>query len=510
MDWTGWRRGADVPEGFARYSQGGVDVIAKPVTFKPTVNTSGVRRDVLAWASVIDPTWARVYDLWTGEQGCFLMCEYYPQGSWEAMVTGRRPRVPSDRVIGVIMATVTGMRRLHAVGKVHGRLSASNIYVDGNGVGKVGDFWLSDALMPVSDETLFRYAAPEVLAGSPPCKASDVFSLGVIMVELLTQVRLFDADNRVGLARQRLAGRWAERCLSSLRRLDGLPDIFVEVVRECLRESAFARPSVEELANWLESGDWGTSRHVVWAFQAHLSPLPEGTKVLADLASMEEEIQGLSRREADWKAFASAVPGEFSVFRNANAGLLPRGRASFGDFDRQSLAQEFGGTLLAWMNPVRPVELLYQSSGSAFSPMAFHATCDGHPSTVVLIRAADGGVYGGYAHPPWESMGLGGFVKDMDLRTFVFALRAGEGEGDGQVAVRLPLGNSGSALYCEPGRGPCFGRCDLHVIRRPSADTPLLSSLGSFIPSSRQEADAFSVLAGGDMVVRDLQVWQCE
>jgi serine/threonine-protein kinase len=134
-----------------------------------------------------------------GTQSPFIVTELVEGESLASMVDGWRAdglRVPID------LAMVVSLRAAEALGAslftetsggvvtglVHGDLSPNQILVSSDGEVKVGDFGLGPFRDPLaSDQPLAQlaYAAPEVFAGAPPTPRSDVFSLGVILHELL-------------------------------------------------------------------------------------------------------------------------------------------------------------------------------------------------------------------------------------------------------------------------------------------------------------------------------------
>lgn len=128
--------------------------------------------------------------------------------AWRA----RGMRVPTD------FAVVVGLRAAEALGAalfadmadgsiaglVHGDLSPRQVLVSSQGEVKVGDFGqaaLRDLVSNVRSRTRLAYTAPEVACGSEPDARSDVFSLGVMLHELLRGPR-FAAGTDFGAAVQ--------------------------------------------------------------------------------------------------------------------------------------------------------------------------------------------------------------------------------------------------------------------------------------------------------------------
>lgn len=93
------------------------------------------------------------------------------------------------------MQLADALRKLHDAGRWHGALSPSNLGLHPNSV---------ELLAPPEGLTrmVTPYTAPEVIQGSPADSASDIFSFGTILFEMLTGRRAFNGDSRAALAAQ--------------------------------------------------------------------------------------------------------------------------------------------------------------------------------------------------------------------------------------------------------------------------------------------------------------------
>ena len=125
---------------------------------------------------------------------------------------------PTERVMGLAHQIAAGMDAAHGAGIVHGDLKLSNILLTDDDTVKILDFGLAvryRALSSSADHEATRrgtdrgaivgtpaYMSPEQADGNPVTKASDVFSFGLNLYELLTGARAFDGPNMLQILNQ--------------------------------------------------------------------------------------------------------------------------------------------------------------------------------------------------------------------------------------------------------------------------------------------------------------------
>ena len=103
------------------------------------------------------------------------------------------------------------LEHAHEKGIVHRDIKPQNIMILRDGTIKVADFGiaaLESAQEKKSDQTVgsVHYIAPEQARGEAPDPRSDIYSLGVVMYEMLTGTRPYDGDTAEQIARQHIAG----------------------------------------------------------------------------------------------------------------------------------------------------------------------------------------------------------------------------------------------------------------------------------------------------------------
>lgn len=103
------------------------------------------------------------------------------------------------------------LEHAHEKGIVHRDIKPQNVMILRDGTIKVADFGiaaLESAQEKKSDQTVgsVHYIAPEQARGEAPDPRSDIYSLGVVMYEMLTGTRPYDGDTAEQIARQHIAG----------------------------------------------------------------------------------------------------------------------------------------------------------------------------------------------------------------------------------------------------------------------------------------------------------------
>src|SRR6266545_4051549 len=127
-----------------------------------------------------------------------IVMEYVPGGSLRALLEQAR-RLPLDRVLAIGLELADALSRAHHLGVVHRDLKPENVLLAADGTPRLTDFGMArlerdDARLTQSG-TLFgspAYMSPEAIRGEELDARSDVWSLGVLLYELLAGRRPFE------------------------------------------------------------------------------------------------------------------------------------------------------------------------------------------------------------------------------------------------------------------------------------------------------------------------------
>ncbi|ETP42312.1 serine/threonine protein kinase, partial [Phytophthora nicotianae P10297] len=158
--------------------------------FVPTSSRSAFESEVRLWQQLRHPNVIKMYGACTaGPNLQFFVCEYASQGSLSELTA-------PDRFTETVMwkwlhEAALGLEYLHERGLIHGDLRCSNILIGSDGMAKLSNFGLSSSMNGVSPRTAAaqRWQAPEVLKGETPSHQSDVYSLGMCILEAATGER---------------------------------------------------------------------------------------------------------------------------------------------------------------------------------------------------------------------------------------------------------------------------------------------------------------------------------
>jgi len=155
----------------------------------------------------------RMYDI--GEIGpspgspdsqIFLTMEYVDGEDLSSLIR-RIGRLPEDKAIEIARQICAGLAAAHERGILHRDLKPANIMLDGSGKVRIMDFSLA-AVGEVTDVRAGTpaYMAPEQLEGREVTAKSDIYALGLVLYELFTGRRAFDAKTLADLVAQHQSG----------------------------------------------------------------------------------------------------------------------------------------------------------------------------------------------------------------------------------------------------------------------------------------------------------------
>ncbi len=168
------------------------------------------RREAQAAARLSHPNIVAVYD-WGPHVDSYYIAMEYIRGETLADLLAAHGSMEVDRALGIACDIVDALAAAHAEGTVHRDVKPSNIIVTPSGRAKVTDFGIARAYDRHADLTLAgtmigtaSYLSPEQAQGHPVDPRSDLYSLGVVIFEMLTGRRPFSGPSPLAIAKQHI------------------------------------------------------------------------------------------------------------------------------------------------------------------------------------------------------------------------------------------------------------------------------------------------------------------
>ncbi len=170
------------------------------------------KREAKASASLTHEGIVNIYDFWKDRNSFYLAMEYLEGKNLEEILDATGP-LPVSAATMIATRVADALHYSHQRGIIHRDVKPSNIFITRRGEIKLTDFGI--AYTP-QEPTLTQkgiaigtpaYMSPEQVRGQRPDQRSDIFSLGIVIYELLTGTRPFAADDEEGVVTKILEKR---------------------------------------------------------------------------------------------------------------------------------------------------------------------------------------------------------------------------------------------------------------------------------------------------------------
>ena len=234
-------------------------------------------REVRIARQVSHPNVCRVFDIGEVDGQVFLSMEYIDGEDLNSLLR-RIGRLPADKALEIARQLCAGLAAAHEMGVLHRDLKPANVMIDGRGKARITDFGLAvlgdDLHAGEARAGTPGYMAPEQATGKGASTRSDIYSLGLVLYELFTGKRVFEAASIVELLR-----RQEESAITHPSTLVKDIDPVVErVILRCLEKEPRSRPATAlQVALALPGGD-----PLAAALAAGETPSPEMVAAAGD------------------------------------------------------------------------------------------------------------------------------------------------------------------------------------------------------------------------------------
>jgi eukaryotic-like serine/threonine-protein kinase len=167
------------------------------------------QREALSASSLSHPNIVEVYDVGEDNGQYYIVMEYI-EGYQLKQLLKKRGKLTLTEVIDIMLQVTDGMSVAHDAYIIHRDIKPQNIMIQDNGMVKITDFGIAMAMnstqLTQTNSVMgsVHYLPPEQASGKGATLQSDIYSMGILMYELLTGKLPYKGDNAVEIALKHL------------------------------------------------------------------------------------------------------------------------------------------------------------------------------------------------------------------------------------------------------------------------------------------------------------------
>ncbi len=218
------------------------------------------RREAQAAAGLSHPNIVNIYDVGEEEDTHFFVMEYLHGKTLKEYIR-EKGRIPAGEAVTIASRIVEALAQAHAAGVIHRDIKPQNIIFSHNGQVKVADFGIAIAsdgsTLTCSDKIVgsVHYFSPEQARGSLAGKHSDLYSLGVILYEMVTGQVPFNGESPVSVAMKHVQ----EQVIPPSQLIEDIPEPLERIILKAMekdpaRRYRNAREFLDDLIYFQEEG----------------------------------------------------------------------------------------------------------------------------------------------------------------------------------------------------------------------------------------------------------------
>ena len=209
------------------------------------------QREALSASSLNHPNIVEIYDVGEDDGNFYIVMEYV-DGKNLKQIIKRRTKLTLFEVIDIMKQLTDGIAVAHDSFIIHRDIKPQNILMLDNGLVKITDFGIAVALnstqLTQTNSVMgsVHYLPPEQAAGKGATVKSDIYSLGIMMYELITGKLPFKGENAVEIALKQI-----KEPIPSVREFDPTIPQSVEniILKSCAKNPKNRYNSVREMYN---------------------------------------------------------------------------------------------------------------------------------------------------------------------------------------------------------------------------------------------------------------------
>lgn len=216
------------------------------------------RREAKAAAGLNQANLVSIYD-WGEVDGTYFIVMEYVEGETLKDLVRRQGRLGGSEAVRILLQLLAALEFAHRTGIVHRDVKPQNVMLDRHGNVKVTDFGIAragDSGMTEAGSILgtAQYLAPEQAKGQRVDERSDLYSVGIVLYEMLTGTVPFKGDSAVTVALKHVNEMAAEPA----QLVPGLPYALNQIVLKAIAKDPDQRyQTAEQFARDLRSAQVG-------------------------------------------------------------------------------------------------------------------------------------------------------------------------------------------------------------------------------------------------------------
>ncbi len=214
--------------------------VLKPELSSDATFVNKFRAEAQSAAGLEHPNIVNVYDVGVQEGCYYIVMEYIPGVTLKSYIE-KKGKLNYRETLSIAIQVACGIQAAHSNNIIHRDIKPQNIIISSDGKVKVTDFGIARA---ASEDTIHsdvmgsvHYASPEQARNGYVSNRSDIYSLGIVMYEMVTGHVPFDGDSAVEVAIKHLQ----DEMVSPSADAPDLPISLEKIILKCTQKSADRR-----------------------------------------------------------------------------------------------------------------------------------------------------------------------------------------------------------------------------------------------------------------------------
>ena len=273
------------------------------------------KREAQAAGKLNHPNIVNMYDVGFDQNLHYIVMEYVDGETLKKYIT-RHGRLSIDEAVKFTIAIAEGLEHAHTMGIVHCDIKPHNVIITNTGRVKVTDFGIARAINATNTVMYTNsilgsahYLSPEQASGKPVDGNTDIYSLGVVLYEMLTGRVPFEGETPIAVALKHVR----EKVEPPTRYNPSIPPLLEAVVMKALSKNPADRfDSISDMISDLRlSQGFTMGKTQRYDFATQMIPAVD-PEALEDLSTIQEERKDEGKKKSMLSKIAS-IPQKYIV-----------------------------------------------------------------------------------------------------------------------------------------------------------------------------------------------------